>query len=66
MLLLFLLLQLPKGSADSSLPIRWAEEKKKEYDVIIIYTDNEPFLGAVKASDAIKQYRETMNIPDAK
>jgi hypothetical protein len=36
------------GSTDCSLPMVWATEEKKEFDVFIVFTDNETYDGRVK------------------
>ncbi|VDN53812.1 unnamed protein product [Dracunculus medinensis] len=54
------------GSTDCALPMIWALEKKEEFDVFIVITDNETWAGSVKPCDALCNYRKEMNIPDAK
>lgn len=58
--------RLPFGGTDCALPMLWAEENKKEYDVFIVYTDSETWYGRVHPSRALQDYRVNMNIPDAK
>jgi len=58
--------ELPFGGTDCALPMTDAMEKKKEYDVFIVYTDNETWYGKVHPSRALQQYREAMKLPDAK
>ena len=36
------------GSTDCSLPMVWATEEKKEFDVFMVFTDNETYAGRVK------------------
>uniref|UniRef100_A0A914DGR6 VWFA domain-containing protein n=1 Tax=Acrobeloides nanus TaxID=290746 RepID=A0A914DGR6_9BILA len=57
---------MPFGSTDCSLPMVWATEKKKEFDVFMVFTDNETYAGKVKPYEALRQYRKKLNIPDAK
>ena len=50
------------GGTDCSLPMIWALENGKEYDVIIIQTDNETWAGKVHPIEALKKYRREMNL----
>lgn len=50
------------GSTDCSLPIMHALERKIPVDAFVIYTDNETWYGNIHPSEALKQYRKTMNI----
>ena len=54
------------GGTDCALPMIWAQEQRKIYDVFIVYTDNETWYGKVHPSRALKDYRAVMSIPDAK
>ncbi len=38
----------------------------EQIDVFIVYTDSETWFGKVHPTDALKQYRQRMNNPDAK
>lgn len=58
--------RLPFGGTDCALPMLWAEENKKKYDVFIVYTDSETWYGRVHPSRALQDYRVNMKIPDAK
>ncbi|XP_053405787.1 RNA-binding protein RO60-like [Mercenaria mercenaria] len=58
--------KLPFGGTDCALPMLWADEKKKKYDVFIVYTDSETWYGKVHPSRALQDYRVNMKIPDAK
>ena len=49
---------LPFGSTDCSLPALWAMKKQKDFDAIIIYTDNETWAGNIQPVQAMKQYRK--------
>ncbi|KAI6184522.1 hypothetical protein M3Y97_00605500 [Aphelenchoides bicaudatus] len=53
-------------STDCSLPMVWAKNEKKEFDVFIVYTDNETYFGNIHPFEALKQYRESSGIKDAK
>lgn len=54
------------GSTDCALPMLWALEKNEEFDVFIVYTDNETWFGQTHPTAALKTYREKMNKPSAK
>lgn len=57
---------LPFSSTDISLPFIWALDNNKEYDAFIVLTDNETNTNSIKPIDALKQYREKMNISSCK
>ena len=52
------------GGTDLSLPVSWADENKKEYDLIIVYTDNETWYGSRHLSAVWDRYSE--KYPNAK
>uniref|UniRef100_A0A914ENZ0 TROVE domain-containing protein n=1 Tax=Acrobeloides nanus TaxID=290746 RepID=A0A914ENZ0_9BILA len=54
------------GFTNCALPMIWAADNKKDFDVFIVFTDSETFHGKVKPFEALQQYRKAMNIPDAK
>ncbi|XGW29322.1 hypothetical protein V3C99_008830 [Haemonchus contortus] len=58
--------KLPFGNTDCALPMLWAKEKKKEFDVFVVYTDCETFFGEVHPYQALRDYRESSGITDAK
>lgn len=58
--------RLPPVTADSAAPLLDAIEKKKQYDVFVVYTDSEPNVGVIHLSDAIKRYRTVTGITDAR
>lgn len=45
------------GATDCALPMLWAGEQGREYDGIVIYTDNETWYGNTHPSVALEQYR---------
>ena len=49
---------LPFGCTDCSLPMVWAKQNEKLFDVFIVYTDCETYAGAVHPSEALRQYRK--------
>lgn len=57
---------IPMGSTDCALPITWAMSLKKEFDIFIVYTDNETWFGQVHPAKALKQYRLCVGRPDVK
>lgn len=58
--------ELPLGGTDCALPIIEAQKKGQKYDVFIVYTDSETWYGKVHPARALQEYRDKMNIPDAK
>ena len=56
---------LPFSGTDCSLPMRWAMQNNKEFDVFVVYTDCETYQGPVHADEALRQYRVSSGI-DAK
>uniref|UniRef100_A0A914CSU9 TROVE domain-containing protein n=1 Tax=Acrobeloides nanus TaxID=290746 RepID=A0A914CSU9_9BILA len=48
------------------LPMIWATKEKKEFDAFIVFTDNETSHGKVKPYEAMKEYREKLNLPNSK
>lgn len=45
------------GATDCALPMIWAKKNKKDFDAIVIYTDNETWYGDIAPSQALTQYR---------
>jgi 60 kDa SS-A/Ro ribonucleoprotein len=54
------------GGTDCALPMVWAAEKKKKFDVFVVYTDCETWFGEIHPSEALRQYRIKSEIWDAK
>ena len=54
------------GGTDCSLPMVYATENKLDVDAFCVYTDNETWAGNIHPSQALKNFRSTMNKPDAK
>jgi 60 kDa SS-A/Ro ribonucleoprotein len=52
---------LPFGGTDCALPMLWAEEQGREYDTIIVMTDNETWAGSIHPHQALRRYRERVN-----
>ena len=48
---------LPFGSTDCALPMLWAAEKGRDYDTILVITDNETWAGHVHPHQALVEYR---------
>ncbi len=53
---------LPFGTTDCSLPMRWALERGVKADAFVIYTDSETWAGPVHPVEALRQYRERTGI----
>ncbi|CAH1785455.1 unnamed protein product [Owenia fusiformis] len=58
--------ELSEGGTNCSKPMQWAMEKNLAYDVFIVYTDCETWYGNTHPSEALRQYRAAMNIPNAR
>ena len=55
-----------RGNTDCALPMIWASQQRKPFDVFIVLTDSETYYGNVHPAEALRNYRSKMNIPDAK
>ena len=53
------------GDTDCSLPALTALEMKMKVDKLVIITDNETWAGRMQPTQALKQYRDKMNQPQA-
>ena len=58
--------RIPMGGTDCAAPMLWAMEKKKKFDVFIVYTDSETHPFRVTPAQALKDYRRKLGIPNAK
>jgi 60 kDa SS-A/Ro ribonucleoprotein len=45
------------GSTDCALPMIWAGQRNRDYDTILIFTDNESWAGQVHPHQALREYR---------
>ncbi|CAJ0576317.1 unnamed protein product, partial [Mesorhabditis spiculigera] len=54
------------GATDCALPMVWAKEQKKKFDVFVVFTDNETYYGKIHPHDALCEYREASGIHDAR
>lgn len=45
------------GGTDCALPFLWAHKQDRDYDTVIIYTDNESWAGEIHTYQALKSYR---------
>lgn len=54
------------GRTDCSLPMVHAMEQNMDIDVFVIYTDSDTWAGRIHPSEALIQYRQKMNKPEAK
>jgi 60 kDa SS-A/Ro ribonucleoprotein len=46
--------------------MKWAMDKKKKFDVFIVYTDSETYFGNIHPSVALQQYREYTKNPEVR
>ena len=51
---------------DCALPMKWAMDNKKKFDVFIVYTDSETYYGTIHPSVALQQYREYTKNPEVR
>jgi len=49
--------RLPFGSTDCALPMIWAAANKRDFDAIVVLTDNETWAGRMHPFQALKNYR---------
>lgn len=54
------------GGTDCSLPFTWATENRRSFDNFAVYTDSETWAGQIQPFEALKQYRDKMNKPNAR
>lgn len=54
------------GSTDCSLPFTWATKNRRSFDNFAVYTDSETYAGSIKPHEALVQYRNKMNKPQAR
>jgi 60 kDa SS-A/Ro ribonucleoprotein len=52
---------LPFDATDCAQPMLWAMNKKEQFDLFVIYTDNETWCGKIHPSQALQQYRQKFN-----
>ena len=57
---------IPMGGTDCALPMVWAKNKKKHFDVFIVFTDNETWFGSIHPAEALREYRKAMGVWNAK
>lgn len=50
------------GRTDCSLPFRWSLENNKQYDAVIVFTDNETNSNIMKPVDVLRVYRNKTGI----
>ena len=56
----------PMGATDCAQPMLWAQECNKLYDVFVVYTDCETWIGDVHPAHALASYRRHSGIWNAK
>ncbi|XP_050027151.1 RNA-binding protein Ro60 [Dermacentor andersoni] len=52
----------PMGPVDVSLPLQWAREQKRVFDLVLVCTDNQTQSWSVHPAQALKEYQESCNI----
>ena len=57
---------LPFGGTDCALPMLWAWRKGIDVDAFVVLTDSETWAGQIHPHQALIQYRNKMNKPEAK
>ncbi|XP_048760275.2 RNA-binding protein RO60-like [Ostrea edulis] len=57
---------LPFCGTDCSRPMIYAMERKKKFDVFVVYTDSETYFGQTHPSQALVNYRKMSGISDAR
>ena len=57
---------LPFGGTDCALPMQWAAQQRKAFDVFVVFTDSETWAGRVQPVEALRAYRALGLAPDAK
>jgi len=50
------------GGTDCALPMLWAMETGQVFDAFIVYTDSETWAGSVQPMDALRAYRQRVNL----
>ncbi|XP_077488713.1 RNA-binding protein Ro60-like isoform X1 [Amblyomma americanum] len=53
----------PMGPVDVSLPLRWAKEQGRSFDLVLVCTDNQTQSFAVHPAQALREYREACSLP---
>jgi 60 kDa SS-A/Ro ribonucleoprotein len=46
------------GGTDIALPFLWAKDDQKDYDTVVVFTDNESWAGQIHPHQALRQYRD--------
>ncbi|KAK2193704.1 hypothetical protein NP493_8g08002 [Ridgeia piscesae] len=62
----YVIQHMPMGGTDCSLPMAYAREHNKQYDVFVVYTDCETGVHGVPPATALRQYQQHSGISDAK
>ena len=57
---------LPFGGTDCSLPMQWAHQHGKLFDVFVVFTDSETYQGRIHADEALRRYRHNSGIRESK
>ncbi|UYV71337.1 TROVE2 [Cordylochernes scorpioides] len=56
------------GPVNLSAPLRWAQDHRKAYELVMVCTDNQtqPSAAGVHPALALREYRETQALPQAR
>jgi 60 kDa SS-A/Ro ribonucleoprotein len=54
---------LPFGGTDCALPMLYAQDREREVDTFVIYTDSETWAGEIHPAQALAEYRRVSGIP---
>ncbi|HET7037356.1 MAG TPA: TROVE domain-containing protein [Thermomicrobiaceae bacterium] len=54
---------LPFRGTDCALPMRWALERRVPVDTFVVYTDSETWYGDIHPAEALRAYRERLDLP---
>lgn len=58
--------KVPMGGTDCALPMVWAKKENKLFDVFVVFTDSDTWAGNVHPDEALRQYRKSSGIWNAK
>lgn len=56
----------PMGPVNVSSPLRWAQEQRRPVDLFLVCTDNQTQTWDVHPAEALKEYRDALNLPQAR
>ncbi|XP_064457645.1 RNA-binding protein Ro60-like [Ornithodoros turicata] len=56
----------PMGPVSPAVPLRWAQEQRRSYDLFLICTDTQTQPGDTHPAEALKEYRKALHLPQAR